>query len=61
MNPQDLIAALRESGLTMTEIGDAVGVSQASISRIADGSQQPRWALYNRLVELHEGRTERAA
>lgn len=37
---QSLIAAILQTGLTQTEIGDLVGLSQTTISMLANGKQR---------------------
>ena len=58
MTPSDAIASLQANGMTESAIGSAVGASQSTINRIANG-RDPRWSLGNRLVALAELRIRR--
>ena len=46
-----IITALREAGLSQTQIAEKVGASQANISRIGNG-QEPTYNLGHRLIRL---------
>jgi transcriptional regulator with XRE-family HTH domain len=50
----ELIEILREFGYTQTSIANAVGVRQATISRIASGASKPSQAVMQGLIALAE-------
>lgn len=51
-----LIADLLKSGMTQTEIGAAIGVSQGRIVQVAKGGATFRYETGKRLVDLHSQR-----
>lgn len=52
MTPSDAIATLTTAGMTQEEIGLRVGLDQSTVSRIAQGKSDPRWALGQHLIAL---------
>lgn len=51
---RDRIRALQAAGMTLSEIGEAVGLATSSVSDIANGrSSSPRGDAAMRLYELH--------
>lgn len=51
---KDIINALILSGMTESEIGAEVGASQASINRIRNELQSPKYELGAALIALHQ-------
>jgi len=57
MDWKALIADLVKSGLTQKQIGEAVGLSQPSVSDLARGRvASPTWEIGEALRRLHAGR-----
>lgn len=61
MDWKTLIAEIRATDMKQDEIGRAVGVSQASISDLANGNiKEPKFSLGQALVSLHRKRCKKA-
>jgi transcriptional regulator with XRE-family HTH domain len=59
VNWKKLISDLMKSGMTQTEIGAAIGVSQGRIAQVINGKNGNRGFKYEpgaKLVELHRQR-----
>lgn len=56
MQPKDLAKLLKDfrakSGLSQGQVAEKLGITQANVSRIEAGIQQPRQAFINRIIEL---------
>lgn len=52
MLPNNLKKWREDKGMTPTELAELTGVSQASISRIENGEQQPRPNLLNKIAMI---------
>lgn len=53
---KNVIESLIQSGMTESEIGAAVGASQATINRIKTGKQNPLYELGAALIALRDSR-----
>lgn len=53
---KNVIESLIQSGMTESEIGAAVGASQASINRIRNGRQRPGYELGAALIALRDSK-----
>jgi hypothetical protein len=59
---QQMIADIRRCGFTTTEIGDALGIHQSHVSRLARGLQRaPTHEVGCKIIELHEREMQRFA
>ena len=55
MNWIELMADLRNAGLSQDRIAKEIGITQASVSDIATGkTKTPRWETGSALVALHK-------
>ena len=59
---QALVGSILESGMTQTQVAEAVGCSQAHISDLLRGTKGKRvgWPLAVRLLELQQQRSAKA-
>ena len=61
-NWRHMIADIRRCGFTTTEIGDALGIHQSQVSRLARGVQvAPTHEVGCKIIELHEREMQRFA
>jgi len=59
---RERIRALQAAGMTLSEIGEIVGLATSSVSDIANGrSEQPRADAALKLHELHQVRCSQAS
>lgn len=54
LSPPDAIARLKANQMTEKAIGEAVGVSQSAINKIATGKVETSWKVGSALVQLAE-------
>lgn len=58
---QQLIRDLKDAGLTQDEIASAIGVTQPTISDLANGKiKNPSFVLGDKLKKLHARKTRKA-
>lgn len=60
MNAQQLISDLRAAGLRQSDIADSIGVTQCTVSRLANGLiGRFRYDIGENLAKLHRQRCSR--
>lgn len=42
-------------GLSMEQLGELIGLTQSSVSRIENGKNRPEWGTLDRIVEVTDG------
>lgn len=42
-------------GLSMEQLGDLIGLTQSSVSRIENGKNRPEWGTLDRIVQVTDG------
>ncbi|KGA30249.1 helix-turn-helix transcriptional regulator [Pectobacterium odoriferum] len=55
LSPKEIVVALNNLGFTQTDIKNKIGISQASISRIASGkNEDPRLSIVKALEDFYQ-------
>jgi predicted transcriptional regulator len=56
LSPSELVKQLHLMGLSDSEVAKEAGCSTSFINRIRRGSSEPKWDVYDRIVQLHKER-----
>ena len=57
MDWNKIVAEIKETGMTQSEIADHCGVSAGTLSELCSGKvMEPKWSKGDALIKLHEER-----